>query len=189
MTDNDLITAVRESFTGVHSATAVDRIESRGRALRVRRRAAGLAGALAVGAAVAAAVTALGPAGHQQPSHPGGIQLAAWTVVRRADGTIDVTLRQLRDPAGLQRTLRADGLPAAVTFSGQLPSSCQRFAADGALIRRVFSGHQAGGYPVMVIHPAALPAGAGVAINPPDQWPITNVAIGLVQASPQCTGS
>ena len=30
---------------------------------------------------------------------------------------------------------------------------------------------------------------AGVAINPPDQWPITNVAIGLVQASPQCTGS
>jgi hypothetical protein len=188
MTDNDLITAVRESFTGVHSATGVDRIEGRGRALRTRRRAAGLAGALVVGAATAAAVTALGPAGHQ-PSRPGGIRLAAWTVVRQADGTIDVTLRQLRDPAGLQRTLRADGLPATVTFSGQLPSSCQRFVADGAVIKQVFSGRQAGGYPVMVIHPAALPAGTGVAINPPDQWPITNVAIGLVQASPECTGS
>lgn len=188
MTDNDLITEVRESFTGVHSATPVARIESRGRTLRTRRRATGLAGALAVGAAVAAAVTALGPAGHQ-PSHQGGIQLAAWTVVRQANGTIEVTLRQLRDPAGLQRTLRADGLPAAVTFSGQLPSSCQRLVAGGDVIKQIFSGRQEGGYPVMVIHPSALPAGAGVAINPPDQWPITNVAIGLVQASPLCTGS
>src|SRR6516162_6549728 len=142
MTDNDLITAVRESFTGVRSATGVDRIENRGRALRTRRRAAGLAGAVAVGAAAAVAVTALGPAGHQ-PSHQGGIQLAAWTVVRQADGTIEVTLRQLRDPAGLQRTLRADGLPAAVTFTGQLPSSCQRFAASGVVIKQVFSGRQA----------------------------------------------
>ena len=188
MTDNDLITAVRESFTGIRSATGVEQIEGRGRALRARRRAAGLAGALAVGAAAAAAATALGPAGHQ-PGQPGGIRLAAWTVVRQADGTIDITLRQLRDPAGLQRTLRADGLPATVTFTGQLPSSCQRFVADGAVIKRVFSGRQAGGYPVMVIHPAALPAGAGVAINPPDQWPITHVAFGLVQASPGCTGS
>jgi hypothetical protein len=188
MTDNDLITALRESFTGVHSATGVGRIESRGRTLRTRRRAAGLAGALAVGAVTAAAVTALGPAGHQ-PSRQSGIALAAWTVAKQADGTIEVTLRQLRDPAGLQRTLRADGLPAAVTFSGQLPSSCQRFAAGGDVIKQIFSGRQAGDYPVMVIHPAALPAGAGVAINPPDQWPITNVAMGLVHTSPQCTGS
>ena len=188
MTDNDLITAVRESFTGVHSATGVDRIESRGRVLRTRRRAAGLAGAVAVGAAAAVAVTALGPAGHQ-PSHQGGIQLAAWTVVRQANGTIEVTLRQLRDPAGLQRTLRADGLPATVTFSGQMPRSCQRFQTNLAQINRIFSSRQAGGYPVMIIDPAALPAGAGVALNPPDQWPITRVAFGLVQASPQCTGS
>jgi hypothetical protein len=188
MTDNDLMTAVRESFHGVHSATGVDRIESRGRTLRTRRRAAGLAGAVAAGVAAAVAVTSLGPAGHQ-PSHSGGIRLAAWTVTKQANGTIDVTLRQLSDPAGLQRTLRADGLPAAVTFSGQLPSSCQRFVAGGDVIKQVFSGRQVGGYPVMVIHPAALPAGAGVAINPPDESPITNVAIGLVHTSPQCTGS
>jgi hypothetical protein len=189
MTDNDLITEVRESFTGVHSATGVDRIQSRARTLRARRRAAGLAGALAVGAAAVAAVTALGPAGHQ-PSHSGGIRLAAWTVTKQADGTIDVTIRQLRDPAGLQRTLRADGLPATVTFFGQLPSSCQRFPATNLdLINRVFSSRQAGRYTVMVIHPSALPAGAGVQINPPDHQWITSVAIGLVQASPQCTGS
>jgi hypothetical protein len=187
MTDNDLMTAVRESFSGVHSATPVARIDSRGRTLRTRRRAAGLAGSLAIGAAAAAAVTSLGPAGHP-PGHPGGIRLAAWTVAKQANGTIDVTIRQLRDPAGLQRTLRADGLPAAVTFSGQLPASCQRLVAGGDVIKQVFSSRQVGGYPVMVIHPAALPAGAGVAINPPDQSPITNVAIGLVHTSPQCTG-
>jgi len=37
------------------------------------------------------------------------VWLAAWTVLRRADGDIPVTIREWRDPAGLQRTLRADG--------------------------------------------------------------------------------
>ncbi len=41
----------------------------------------------------------------------------------------------------------------------------------------------------MVIHPSALPDGAGVQINPPVQQPIIRVAIGLVHTSPQCTGS
>jgi hypothetical protein len=36
MNDNELITAVRDSFTDVHSATPVERIVGRGRALRTR---------------------------------------------------------------------------------------------------------------------------------------------------------
>jgi hypothetical protein len=40
----------------------------------------------------------------------------------------------------------------------------------------------------MDIHPSALPHGAGVQINPPDQQPVRRVAIGLVYASPSCTG-
>ena len=35
----------------------------------------------------------------------------------QANGDIDVTINQLKDPAGLQATLRADGLPAIVIFS------------------------------------------------------------------------
>ena len=34
------------------------------------------------------------------------------------DGTIYVTINELKDPAGLQSTLRADGVPASVTFFG-----------------------------------------------------------------------
>jgi len=40
-------------------------------------------------------------------------------------GDIKVTIRELRDPAGLQRTLRADGVPASVTFAGQQNPACQ----------------------------------------------------------------
>ena len=188
MNDNELITAVRESFTGVHSATPVEQIVSRSRAVRVRRRIPGLTAALAVAAGAAVAVSALGPAGHQPSGRPGA-QLAAWTVVKKADGTVSVTIRELRDPAGLQSRLRADGVPASVTFFGQGPRSCQRYPLDPALIKRVFTLRYAGGFPVMVIHPSALPGGAGVQINPPDQQPVISVAVGLVHTGPQCTGS
>jgi hypothetical protein len=140
MNDSELITAVRESFTGVHSDTGVEQIISRGRAMRARRRVPVLAAALAVTAGAAVGVTALTPAQHQA-SRPPGAQLAAWTVVKRADGTVSVTIRQLRDPAGLQRRLRADGVPATVTFSGgTTPRSCRRYPMNVALINRVFTG-------------------------------------------------
>ena len=188
MNDSELITAVRESFAGVHSDTGVEQIVSRSRAMRARRRVPVLAAALAVAAGAAVGVAALTPAQHQA-SGPPGTQLAAWTVVKRADGTVSVTLRQLRDPGGLQRRLRADGVPATVTFfGGTTPRSCQKYPVNDALINRVFTGRTAGGFPVMIIHVPALPHGAGVQINPPAQQPVRNVAIGLVYASPSCTG-
>ena len=117
MTDEELMTMVREQRTSVPMTTPVEQIISRGRTVRTRRRIPGVAGALAGAAAAALAVTALLPAGHQANRQP-PIQLAAWTVVKHADGTVFVTVRQLRDPAGLQRTLRADGVLANVTFFG-----------------------------------------------------------------------
>ena len=183
MNDNELIAVVREQRNKVHMTTPVEQIINRGYTVRARRRIPGLAGVLALVAAAAFAVIALLPASHQP-----GVQLAAWTVVKQADGTVSVTIRELRDPAGLQSRLRADGVPASVNFSGQRNLSCQRYTAGVALINRVFTAQSAGGFPVMVIHPAALPSGAGVEINPPAQ-PANRVAIGLVYASPQCTGS
>ena len=188
MNDAELITTVRESFTGVHSTTPVEQIVSRGRAVRARRRIPGLAVALAMAAGTVVAVTAQLPASHQA-SHQPGVQLTAWTVVKQADGTVSVTIRELRDPAGLQRRLREDGIPASVTFFGQLPRSCERYPVDSDLINRVFTGRRAGRSPVMVIRSSVLPHGAGVEIGPPAQGPIMSVAIGLVHASPQCTGS
>ena len=187
MNDDELITAVRDQRSKVPMTTPVEQIINRGHAVRARRRIPGLAAALAVAAAAVFAVTALLPAGHPASHHP-GIQLAAWTVVKQADGAVSVTIREMRDPAGLQSRLRADGVPASVSFSGQMNRSCQRYTAGIDLINRVYTVRQAGRFPVMVIHPSALPSGAGVEISPPAQSAIS-VAVGLVHASPQCTGT
>jgi hypothetical protein len=217
MNDNELITAVRESFTGVHTATPVEQIVSRGRAVRARRRIPAMAGALAVVAAAALATASLLPGTHQasQPT----AQLAAWTVTRQADGIIRVTIRELTNPAGLQSKLRADGVPASVTLIGQQNPSCQRYPASPALLHKVLSQsfevlpppHQGSqtNMPgnvlrlvvVMLIHPSALPSGTGVQLAttftllPPaaanggvERVAQGRVEKGLVHASPQCTG-
>jgi hypothetical protein len=191
MNDDELITAVRESVTSVHTATPVEQIVNRGRAVRARRRTPGVAGALALAAGAAVAVTALVPASHQA-SQPGA-QLTAWTVVKQADGNIYVTIRQFRDPAGLQSRLRADGVPASVTFSGQQNPACQLYpyAADPGLTGKAVSVRSEGQNTLTVIHPSALPSGAGLQFASSLQRPgtVVSVQVDPVRASPQCTGS
>jgi hypothetical protein len=85
---------------------------------------AGLVTAAAASAAVV--TTALSLAGNP-PGHPAHTRLAAWTVAKLADGNISVTINQFKDPAGLQRKLRADGVPASVTFVDQRNPACQRY--------------------------------------------------------------
>ena len=192
MNDDELITAVREPFTAVHSTTPVEQIVSRSRAIRARRQIPGVAAALAVAAGTALAVTALLPSGHQPAA-----QLAAWTVAKQADGNIQVTIHELRDPAALQRTLRADGVPVSVTFTGQANPACEPYGSGGghllASMVTALPGH--GNLRVLVIHPSAFPAGAGLAIaaGHPGQSPSgagVELTIGPpVKASPQCTGS
>ena len=194
MNDHELITTVRDSFADVHSATPVGRVVSRSRTVRARRRTPAVAaGAAAAAAAIALAVSAALPASHPD-GHPAAAQLAAWTVARQADGSIHVTIRELRDPAGLQRTLRADGVPANVTFGGQPNPVCQGYPFDGTRSQRVQLLNSvvtapAAGQDVMVIHPAALPSGAGLEISAVFLDGGFNATAGLVQASPQCTGS
>jgi hypothetical protein len=218
MNDNQLITVVRESFTGVHTTTPVEQIVSRGRAMRARRRIPALAGAVAVVAGAALAVSTLLPGSHQ-PSPQPTAQLAAWTVTKQAGGTIRVTIHELRNPAGLQSKLRADGVPASVTLIGQQNPSCQRYPVSRALLHRVFSqsfeffptphqGPPTGTPPpqlglvvVILIHPSALPRDTGVQLAssftllPPvvrhggvEKVARIGVERALVYASPRCTG-
>lgn len=191
MNDDELITAVREPFTAVHSTTPVEQIVSRSRAIRARRRIPGVAAALAVAAGTALAVTALLPSGHQPAAQP-----AAWTVAKQANGNIRVTIHELRDPAALQQTLRADGVPVSVTFIGQANPACQPYGSGGSHLLEsmvtALPGH--GNLRVLVIHPSAFPSGAGLAIaaGHPGQSPRgggVELTIGPpVKASPQCTG-
>jgi hypothetical protein len=182
---------------------------SPGRLRPRRHRRKVLAATASTAAAVAAtaflAVTTLAPASHK-PS----VQLAAWTVVKQANGDISVTLRQLRDPAGLQYRLREAGVPASVTFGGHQNPACQPYPASSALLDMVFlrppapaqpnqklpSGHhlppaQQRDAVTLVIHPSALPSGTGVqlaATAHSGQGAIFDVR-DLAYASPQCTGS
>jgi hypothetical protein len=219
---------VLESVSDIHSATPVDRIIRRGHTVRARRRFPVAAGALAVAAGTALAVTTLLPAGHpgqpagrsglavgQSSAKTGTVRLAAWTVTKESNGDIDVTVNQLKDPAGLQATLRADGLPVNVSFSGSVISpACQPYEASMSALRAVGRFDSNG----LVIDPAALPSGVGVSIfdeagtglgqspsgivpahggtpplHPPLPGPLLKgidgpLAVGLVYASQQCTG-
>jgi hypothetical protein len=115
---------------------------------RRHRQIAFAAVAVTVTAGAALAVTALTPAG-QQASHQPTVQLAAWTVSKLADGNISITINQFKDPSGLQSTLRADGVPASVTFANinQLNPACHPypggtlppgFGPPPPLLKRVF---------------------------------------------------
>jgi hypothetical protein len=152
--------------------------------------------------------------GHSS-GHSASVRLAAWTVAKQANGDIDITISQLKDPAGLQATLRADGLPVTVSFSGpMLGASCQPYETSRGTLHAVGQFHS----DYLAIDPSALPSGTGVAIfddpgtglghnpsgttpehggtppaHPSVGGPLLNglngpLAVGLVYASQQCTG-
>ena len=232
MNDDELIMALREQRGTVTMTTPVEQIISRGRAVRARRRVPGAAAAL--GAAAAVAVSVALPPGHPAAGHPAAshsaashsaasysaaghpasgpaVQLAAWTVTRRADGSIQVTFREATDAPGLQRTLRADGVPVSVTFTGHQNPACHPYPVSGSqaepspgqpfggpmgsVVPRDFIRNPKQSYTTpyaLVINPSALPSGAGLQIwtsGTPGAADNFQLNMSLVQASPQCTGS
>lgn len=121
MNDDELAAAVQESVRGVHLNIPAEQIARRSRAIRARRRMPALAGGLSTvvaGSAAAALVLTSGPATvpvqHASAGHTRTIVTAAWTVREDASGTVTIYLRQYANPAGLQQTLRADGINAIV---------------------------------------------------------------------------
>ncbi|HUC23830.1 MAG TPA: hypothetical protein VMA73_14065 [Streptosporangiaceae bacterium] len=220
MIDDELITVLQEQRGRVVMTTPVEQIISRGRVVRNRRRVPGAAGAAGVAAAAAVAVGMALPAGHSAASHPGashptashspggpGVQLAAWTVTRQADGNIRITFRQATDAAVLQRTLRADGVPVSVTFTGQQNPACRPYSAPsrrafwpfgttaGPLGGSRFSHRPKDAYTTryaLVIDASALPSGAGLQIwtsGTPGAADDFGLQVDLVKASLRCTGS
>jgi hypothetical protein len=174
--------------------------------------------------AMAAAATALaliaGPRPTPAHTRHGGTApaaLAAWTVTREPNGLVAVTIRELRDPAGLWRMLRADGVPANVRFlshpftpttsASAIPRSCHpphmSDQANASLQEKIMpqAGPGAGapipsgGAVVLIIRPAAIPPGIGLyleawAAGPGGQaGPVLSLQTDLVLASPSCTGS
>jgi hypothetical protein len=194
----DRLAEVRDSLAKAHPSIPASEIVARARRRRVRRRViAGMTGVLALGAGAAVAVAAL-PASHPA-SHQPRVQLAAWTVVQQPGGIIQVTISELRDPAGLQATLRADGVPASVSFGNGQQTACLPYPGGGfttsanpALINSVFPPNPAP-VPGVSIRPSALPSGTGVLLaflqRSQPGVPFIAIEAAVVQASQQCTGS
>lgn len=165
------------------------------------------AAAAAVAAVVALALTTGSPAG--QRGGQGGVTLAAWSVIKEPHGLLKVTIRQLRDPAGLQQTLHADGVAAKVRFvhhffqpsnSNDVPQGCLAPHLSSAAMAKVDEKLIPGnvnvpGSDAFIFRPSAIPDGIGLYLKAWAPKPGTHSAatlsmeINLVQASPGCTGS
>ena len=217
MNDDELMTAVRDAFADVRLDGPVEETVRRGRVLRGRSRAyraAAVAGVAAIAGVTAVAVTGPGraaPAASAQAgatgapvaAGPGGTTLDAWTVTKGSDGTVNITIRQLLDVAGLQRTLRADGVPARVVVqpglptdsATVLPAGCRDVTmsdvANADLQAKILAAplsNLAHGN-ALTIHTRDIPPGVGIylGIQPQtkEHW---GWSLDLVQASRSCTG-
>src|SRR5579863_5019521 len=167
---------------------AADDVLRHGRRRRRRSIVARSFGALSVAGVVAAvvlAMTALAPSG-RTAGHPPTARLAAWTVVRQADGNVSVTIRELKDPAGLQRTLRADGVPASVTLVDQQNEACQPYPGGTPrhgvtpLLKRVF--------PVPYENLSLTPPPAQPTQGPPPAPPSSSIVVIDLSALPSHAG-
>jgi hypothetical protein len=140
---------------------------------------------LATGAIAAAAATAIVVPAVLPGREAGPLVTAAWAVQRNPDGTVGVTFKQARDAAGLQRALRAEGVPAwvryipfvrtlagdyrraencAQTGPGNLPGG-QR---NVTITEQVFPFLAAGGTPAgdaLTIRPSAIPEGDSILVE------------------------
>lgn len=165
MDDNDLLAAVRDDFAGVQMITEAGAILADGGSLRRRRCRRRAYGTGAVAVAVAAAISAafLTPGSPGTTSHA---ELAAWTVQEQANGTINVTIHDLLNLAGLQQKLTADGVPAEVISDTRYPAACVDMEAMTQHMASVITLGPAvpDGY-AFVIHPAAIPSGSKLLLD------------------------
>ena len=180
-----------------------------------RRRRFTVVSLIGVAAAAVAAVAALAlvPGSPAAPGHRGGrggTILAAWSVVKEQHGRLKVTIRDLRDPVGLQQMLRAAGVPVNVRFlhhdftpttsTRDLPKGCltprMSDEANAKLQEKIMPGipHPASGV-VVTIRPSAIPRGIGLYLKAWVASPGTqsgaflSMEIDLVRATHRCTGS
>lgn len=166
--DDVLMTTAREEFAPIHLDVAAETIMARGRATRRLRRSRLAAGVLAIGLAAGLGIPALtsdNPAGNAA----GGATLAAWTVTRQADGSVTITIREMRDLPALDAKLAADG--TEVTFgrgSWTPPLGCLAAQADQSATNTALVLHDLPQSYYLVAQPTKIPAGDMVRVSVAD---------------------
>jgi hypothetical protein len=154
-----------DSLTDVRMSATAESITARARNRRLRRGAYGAgAGVLALGVGLGVVVGGSGgvtPVSSDKSVH---VNLAAWSVNTTPSGIVDVTVRQLTDPALLRQTLAEAGVPAYVaagelctTGSGDLPQQSQ-------VIGDVPVANSANSV-IVTVNPAAMPSGSELLVS------------------------
>ena len=218
MNDEALREAIRGSFDDVRMRVPASTLATRGDGLRTRRRMI-TAGAAAVTAVAAAAVvvTVASPAAAPRtpasahpahprrpassrattanPSKPPRATLAAWTVTKMDNGTLKITIHEMRDPSALQATLRADGARIVITDSIATPAGCAEWkGGDYRMGDDVIRMANKTGLPSpngleMFLRPSDIPSGAALWMGIYDGQVPGPTAFGYVTATSACLGS
>lgn len=164
MNDNETMDLIRERMSGLDLATPVEAILRRGDTRRRRRRFAKVGATGLVIAGLAVGVPAFTGSAPPAPQPTGSVELVAFSVTRNPDGTATLRLpkNQVLDPATLQRALADAGVPAVV----RIGSFCRDEDGGRTKIDAVMSSQRStDGTIVMVIDPAAMPAGTELSIG------------------------
>jgi hypothetical protein len=173
MNDDDTLAAVRSSLTSTKDALAHVRMDqppeailARARGRRLRRVLPGVgAGGLALGLGLALSLSGGHPAGSAgsgtaSAASPGvHVNLAAWSVNTMPTGLVNVTLRELRDPAQLRSTLAEAGVPVVLTSSRVCTSDDKLEVSK--VVRKVTGDDGL----AITIDPSAMPAGTELVIG------------------------
>jgi hypothetical protein len=178
MDDQDVMTHFRGSLENLQMTAPAESILRRGDSLRVRRHrrravgGVGLAAVAIVGGTVAVMSGQSHPPVRSNGAHhtPVGnvsprITLAAWTVKSSPNGTVKVTVRQMKDIPGLEASLRSAGVPAVVTSSLSTPPGCAEWHDGNFKLGNVVTTANKSGLPgpdglELILHPSDVPNGA-----------------------------
>ena len=179
LNDGAVLSAVRDSMSGLPMPTAprLEAITARGRARR-RRRLGGLsiAGAGACAALVVGLAGGSGPAGPAPQHHAPEVHLAAFSVVAGPDGATTLILYpgQVANPNAVRRALAEHGIPALVTAGKFCRTADQPSPGVGQVVvlphrppQRI-SGHVpvgTRGPGPLVIYGSAIPTGVKLSIG------------------------
>src|SRR5215472_2544047 len=152
MNDNDLMSAVRDSFAPVRMQTPATTVMARGGSLRRRRHGQALAAsalAVSLGAGLSASALATSNPPAAQPA-----TLAAWTVTPHPDGSIGVTVREPRDLAALQAKLARLGVRVLLDAGpGKPGAACLLHGAPPGVVKLKMLPKGV----TFEIHPGAIP--------------------------------
>ncbi|GAA1312511.1 hypothetical protein Psi02_76970 [Planotetraspora silvatica] len=175
MNDDDMLAAMRSSLTSTKDALTHVHMDQRPEAIMARARGRRLRGVAGVGTgglalAIGLALSLSGGTSVASGGHPGApssssaaravhVNLAAWSVNTSPNGLVEVTIRELKDPARLAKTLADAGVPVVLT-SGPVCTS-----DDQLQVSQVVRKLPGPGGLVMSLNPKAMPAGTELVIG------------------------